>query len=157
VGRKKLPYSDGDWIAVPLRGESGFGVGLVAAHDGRGCAIGYFFDAKFSAVPSLADVAGLDRGDVLRVVRFGDLGILRRQWVVIGRRSDWSSRRWPIPDFCRRDITGRAFRAVYSADDLRGPAREVPVSDAKCNQLPRDALSGHGAVERILTHLLSDK
>jgi hypothetical protein len=53
-----------------------------------------------------------------------------------------------------RELTGRAFRVVYSAANLTAPGREEQIDDAECNRLPRDALSGSGAVERVLTQLL---
>jgi hypothetical protein len=90
-------------------------------------------------------------------MQFGDLGLLGRMpetWPILGRLSDWDRDRWPLPDFCRRDISGKAYRVVYSDENLAGPQSEVEISDEECDKLPRDALSGAGAVERILTHLL---
>jgi hypothetical protein len=155
--KKKLPYRDGDWFAVPLRDVAGFAVGVVAAHDGRGGVIAYFFNKRFDAMPSLAEIDGLDRGEVLRAMRFGDLGLINEKWPVLTRREDWVASRWPIPDFGRRGPDGSAWRVVYSADDLRGPTREEPITADECDQLPRDALSGAGAVERVLTQLLASE
>lgn len=44
---------------------------------------------------------------------------------------------------------------IYSSKDLRGPVKEEPISQDECDKLPRDALSGAGAVERVLTELLA--
>jgi hypothetical protein len=153
---RRLPYRDGDWFAVPLRnGHRSFGVGLVARHDGKGGVIGYFFGTRFEQPPSLEALARFRASDALRVMRFGDLGLIKGDWPILGRAHDWEPAEWPIPDFGRREPTGRAFRVVYSASDLRGPIREEPISDAECDRLPRDVLSGAGAVEKILTGLLA--
>lgn len=152
---RRLPYGDGDWFAVPLREGGGYGVGVVARHDRRGGVIGYFFPLRSDEAPTLADVAGLRPSDALRVMRFGDLGLIKGQWPILGKLEDWRDEDWPIPPFGRREPTGRAFRVIYSAGDLRGPAREEPISDEECDRLPRDALSGAGAVELVLTQLLA--
>src|SRR5262245_29429759 len=117
---RRLPYSDGDTFAVPLREGGGFGVGVVARHDGRGGVIGYLFGHRFSEVPTLEAVAGLAPSDALRVMRFGDLGLTRGRWPILGRLDEWRPEDWPIPAFGRREPTGRAFRVLYRAEDLRG-------------------------------------
>lgn len=152
---RRLPYSDGDWFAVPLRDGAGYGVGVVARHDRRGGVIGYFFNLRSEDVPTMDDVTGLHPSDAIRVMRFGDLGLIKGQWPILGKRDDWQADDWPIPAFGRREPTGRAFRVIYSSDDLRGPVREEAISDQECDRLPRDALSGAGAVERVLTQLLA--
>lgn len=152
---RRLPYGDGDWFAVPLRDGGGYGVGVVAHHDRRGGVIGYLFGLRFNDVPTLDDVAGLRPTDAVRVMRFGDLGLIKRQWPILGRLDNWEPEEWPIPEFGRREPSGRAFRVVYAAEDLRGPVREEPISDDECDRLPRDALSGAGAVELVLTQLLA--
>lgn len=154
---RRLPYSDGDWIAVPLREGRGFAVGLVARHDGRGGVLGYFFSVLFSDVPTLDDVVGLGPSDALRVIRFGDLGLVKKRWAILGKAKNWRQEDWPIPAFGRREPTGRVFRVIYSADDLRGSSREEPISDEECDRLPRDALSGAGAVELVLTDILASE
>jgi hypothetical protein len=150
---KRLPYEDGDCFAVPLR-NGGYGVGLVARHDGRGGVVGYLFGPRTDEIPTLDDVAGLRARDAVRVVRFGDLGLVRGKWPILGRLDGWLAEDWPLPDFGRRGLDG-TFRVIYSTDHLAGPALEERISDHECNRLPRDALSGAGAVERVLTSLLS--
>jgi hypothetical protein len=44
---------------------------------------------------------------------------------------------------------------IYSSEDLRSPVREEPITDDECDRLPRDALSGAGGVELVLTSLLA--
>jgi hypothetical protein len=150
----RLPYGDGDWFAVPLRDVSGFAVGMVARHDSQGGVIGYFFNTRWDEAPTVADVAVLGPSEVIRVIRFGALGLIEGRWPVLGKLEDWEADDWPIPVFGRRDISGRAFRVTYSGEDLTDPVREEPISEDECDTLPRDALGGAGAVERVLTALL---
>ncbi|MGH9182721.1 MAG: Imm26 family immunity protein [Acidimicrobiales bacterium] len=150
-----MPYGDGDWFAVPLREGGGYGVGVVARHDGRGGVIGYLFGLRADEAPTLDDVAGLRPSDAVRVMRFGDLGLIKGQWPILGTLEGWDPEDWPIPAFGRREPSGRAFRVIYSPEDLRGPVREEPITDDECDRLPRDALSGAGAVELVLTQLLA--
>lgn len=152
---KNLPYADGDLVAVPLREGGGYAVGLIAAHDGLGGVIGYFFDKRFDTLPTVDTAGALGHLDLLRVMRFGDLGLIQGDWVVLGEHPEWRPCEWPIPAFGRREPTGRAFKVTYAAEDLRGPIREEVIDDDECDRLPRDALSGSGAVERVLTHLLT--
>jgi hypothetical protein len=154
---KRLPYRDGQLVAVPLRDDGGYAVGLIAAHDGRGAVVGYFFNQRFVDPPPLDEANALGPSEVLRVVRFGDLGLLNGGWIVIGDYVGWQPSEWPVPAFGRREPSGRAFKVIYSTADLRGPAREEAISEDECDRLPRDALSGSGSVERVLTHLLSDE
>jgi hypothetical protein len=84
---RRLPYGDGDWFAVPLRADAGFAVGVVARHDRRGGVIGYFFQGRFSVVPLLGSLCSLEARDAVRVMRFGDLGLVKGQWPVLGRRT----------------------------------------------------------------------
>ncbi len=150
---RRLPYRNGTWFAVPLR-TAGFGLGVVAHHDRHGGVVGYFFAARLDAVPALSALTGLKAQDAVRVIRFGDLGLIKHDWPVIGELPGWDEDEWPLPDFGRRDMSGKAFRVVYSSHDLASPKYELQISDDECDRLPRDALSGSGAVERVLTHLL---
>jgi hypothetical protein len=138
---------------VPLR-TSGFGVGIVACHDGPGGIVAYIMGTRFERVPLLEALADLTADDAVRVMRLGDLGLVKASWRVIGRTPRWSPAVWPVPAFARRDISGLCYRVEYERNDLRQPTREVEITEAECRALPRDALSGSGAVERVLTALL---
>ncbi len=111
---------------------------------------------RYERVPEIEAVKRFTRADALRVVRFGDLGLIRASWPVIGRSESWTSVEWPLPAFARRDVSGRCYRVEYDPHELRQPCREVEVEADECNRLPRDALSGSGAVERVLTELLDN-
>lgn len=156
--RVQLPYSSGDVFAVPLR-TSGYGTGLIAGADGRGGVIGYFFGPKRNMPIATDEASLLSPTDALRVMRFGDLGLLgqtTKPWVLVGQLQRWSSSEWPIPDFCRQAADGRYIKVSYGTQDLSRPTAEEEISMEACNNLPRDVLSGAGAVELILTQLLGE-
>lgn len=117
--------------------------------------MGYFFSQRYEEVPTLDAVRNVRPRDAIRVMLFGDLGLIKKQWPVTGQLAEWRPVDWPLPNFGRRELSGRAFKVVYDESDLRGPVREEPISAEECDRLPRDALSGAGAVERVLTELLS--
>lgn len=52
------------------------------------------------------------------------------------------------------ELTGRAVRVIYDANDPNRLMREEATSKEEVDQLPRDALLGAGAVEIVLTKLL---
>ena len=157
--RRKLPYKEGDWFAVPLRSE-GYGLGLVARMNGKGIVLGYFFGPLHKQLPTEKDIVSLSPMDAVLVRQFGDSGFLGGKWPVIYRPDDgrWSREEWPLPAFGRIvPVPGSilAIRTEYSEDDINHVIREVPVSVEEARQLPRDVLSGDEAIEIIVTKLLS--
>ena len=152
---KKLPYKEGTWFAVPLR-DGGYGVGIVARMARRGVTLGYFFGPRRSAVPTLSEVETLTPDKAVLVEVFGDLGLIEGRWPIIGRNASWDRQLWPVPGFRRiEDHTGRAFRMELSEDDLFSIVREISVPRDEAERLPKHGLSGAGAVESVLTRLLS--
>ena len=150
-----LPYREGDWFAVPLR-SGGYGLGVVARMDGEGIVLGYFFGPKRDQVPSFKETVRLKAGNAAYVRRFGDLGLLHGKWPIVGRSDLWRKELWPIPRFCRYspDLNTRAYDVEYSEDKLEA-INEVEISPEECLQMPRDGLSGFGAIEITLGRLLS--
>jgi hypothetical protein len=53
---RKLPDSEGDGFAVPLR-DGGYAIGVVARMDRKGSVLGYFFGPRYDEPPKLAEVA----------------------------------------------------------------------------------------------------
>jgi len=151
----ELPYKEGDWFAVPLR-DGGFAVGLVARARRQGKILfGYFFGPRRASPPSLDELAGLSPKDALRALCFGDLGMIEQKWPIIGQLPCWSREEWPMQDFVRRDeISGRAWRVRYSDVDPSEVIAEEAISSENA-ELENDGLFGYGAVELLLTHLLS--
>ena len=154
--RRRLPYREGDWFAVPLR-DGGYSPGRVVrmAPAGR-VLLGYFFGPRRAAVPGLEDVVALRWSDAVLVQRFGDLGLVEGRWPILGLRGPWERDAWPMPDFGRREpILGLAWRDRYSPDDPADCLQETRITQEEYERLPAGALLGAGAAEVILTQLLS--
>jgi hypothetical protein len=150
-------YREGDWFAVPLRG-GGFAAGFIARAMPRkeGVLLGYFFGPKRDTVPTLDEISSLSASDAALVERFGDLGILDGTWPLVGHTDRWDRDAWLTPTFGRsEELTGRAFKVIYDDTDPNRVLREERIDPSELATLPKDGLSGAGAVERILTRLLS--
>lgn len=147
-------YREGDVFALPLRA-GGFAVGVIArvSVDNSGGLLGYFFAPKFSDVPDGDIVDTLKPAKALKVLRFGDLALLHKEWPIIGEVPGWYRDEWPMPDFVRRDdILKKAWRVRYSDDDVCKVISEQP--EPFDSPLERASTFGYGAVELLLTRLL---
>jgi hypothetical protein len=156
MARRKLPYKEGDWFAVPLR-DGGYTLGRVARMDGRGGIIGYFFGPRHEQLPTPADVEGKEPSQAIWIANLGDLGFLEGTWHVISTSGPWRREQWPMPLFKREDLTNprRAWRVQYSESNFHRPVSEEAVTPDEVRDLPEDAVEGSGSVERWLTHVLS--
>jgi hypothetical protein len=150
----KLPYREGTWFAVPLR-QGGFAVGLVARATAKGkVVLCYFFGPRHRAVPLLGELGPLKPSDAIRVVRVGDLSLIRGEWPIIGQTALWKRSDWPMPPFVRRsELSGKAWRVHHSDTDPNLIDREEP--EPYDSTLETDALFGAGAAELVLTKLLA--
>lgn len=151
---KRLPYSEGAVFLVPLS-RGGHARGVVA-RSGKGGKIlfGYFFGPRIlqADTTSLCDL--MPSKAILRV-HFGDLGLIKGEWPVVGQLPDWNRSEWPIPDFVRReDFTDRAWRVHYSDDDPSIIESECPTDFH--SPLDDDSLYGYGAVEGELDDKLAE-
>jgi hypothetical protein len=149
-----LPYKEGTWFAVPLR-NGGYGTGVVARHSAAGALLIYLFGPKRREPAVLGDVERLTKDDAIKVSRAGDLGLIEGNWPIIGQSASWNRDEWPMPQFVRKDdITRTAWLVTHSEEDPIQVVSEerVPFDTAG---FERDALSGSGAVEIVLTQLLS--
>lgn len=151
--KKKRTVSEGDVVAVPLRG-GGWAVGVVARVSARaGICFGYFFGPKLLSKPEENEWQ-LDHQDAIWADMFGILGIELGEWLVVGRVSGWDRENWPLPAFQRRveNKPEQAIIVTYSDDDPSKIISEVPGLWSASR--PPDGLSGYGAVEIRLTMLL---
>lgn len=150
-----VPYRRGDWVAVPLRDE-GYAVGIIVQADGAGGVTGYFFGPLRLALPRLAELRSLHSSDAIYICNFGDLGLINREWPVIGGHEEWKQGGWPIPEFGYIEGPGGpAYKVTYKDSQLSEYETRVQISIEECLQLPDDGIFGSGAVEKILTRLLN--
>lgn len=153
MARKKLPYKEGDWFAVPLQ-NGGHGLGRVARANGRGIVLGYFFRPRREGMPTEEETIGLCPADAVLVRLFGDPGLLDGSWPIVARTASWDRTEWPVPAFGKIDaVDGRGARAEYS--DTLELLRITPMSSDEARQLPEDGLSGYVALQSRLTRALS--
>ncbi len=153
--RRKLPYKEGDWFAVPLS-EGGYALGVVARMNNRGGLLAYFFGPRYDSVPTIEEARGKAPEDAVAITMVGDLGLLYGTWKVIGRIEPWGRDRWPLPVFGRYDeVFGLAWRIHYAEDLLHELCEErTTVEDAR--SLPEDGLWGYAYAEIRLSRLLRD-
>jgi hypothetical protein len=152
--KNKLPYREGTWFSVPLR-TGGFAVGVVAKLDGHGGIFGYFFKPARSGLPTMAELSQLASQDAVFMRRFGDLGILKGKWPIVGHSEHWDAPSWPMPPFVSVDrVSGKAF-LVTLGDRFEELSRQDHVPSS-ADRYPEDADSGYGAVELHLTRICSE-
>ncbi|MFE7215956.1 immunity 26/phosphotriesterase HocA family protein [Streptomyces sp. NPDC057611] len=144
---RKLPYSPGDIFAVPLR-DHGYALGVAARADGKGIVLGYFFGPRLET-PEVPPQGLLEPNAAIKICRFGDLGLIRGKWSIVGRVESWDPALWGVPDFCRNE----EVRVVYDDASLT-MSREERLDPEECRLLPQDGLEGAGFVEIKLTRLL---
>jgi hypothetical protein len=152
--KMKLPYYEGSAFWVPLR-TGGFARGVVARATRRGRGIcGYFFGPRFDFQKDF-ELGDLHPNDAVLRVRFGDLGLIRGEWKIIGQVPNWDRSKWPMPDFVRRDPFSKiAWLVRYSDTDPNKVVGEFPTTYDFVLELERDVGWGYGAVELKLTKLL---
>jgi immunity protein 26 of polymorphic toxin system/regulator of ribonuclease activity B len=149
-----LPYQEGDWFLIPL-GDGTYAVGLAARVNGDGLVLGYFFGPPRQTPPRLEDLATLTSKDAIKVGFFGDLSLFRGDWPVLGHLATWDQTPWPVPAFGRHnEFTNESWRVEYEDGSFDAPAREEVISFEECALLPRDVVSGAGAIEVVLADLL---
>ena len=149
------PYHEGSIFCVPLR-EGGFAIGVIArvSKNNSGGLLGYFFGPKLKSIPNSSIANSLKPSCVFKILRFGDLSLLRKEWPIVFRFSNWKRQDWPMPYFVRRDdISKKAWRVQYDDNDVCQVISEKP--EPFDSPLERAAMYGSGAVELLLTKLLN--
>jgi hypothetical protein len=141
---KNLPYALGDIYYLPVDGK-GYAQCVVAAFDGRGSVLGYFYDSNVSSDDLRAD-------DAVLIKRFGDLCILEGRWRKAGCLRPFERSSWPVPKFRRSALLGGHF--VVEFDENLKLRSETNVAELELVGLPDDGLSGCGHIEKILSRVL---
>jgi hypothetical protein len=148
----RLPYSEGSVFLVPLR-SGGYARGVVAraTEEGKGL-LGYFFGPSLES-PGNARLDDLDPTAAILCVCFGDLGLIKGDWTIIGEVPKWDHTKWSMPDFVRRDPLSRKAWVVRRSDnDPNRILAEYPTDFD--SELAPDSAYGYGAIEITLTKLL---
>jgi Immunity protein 26 len=148
----RVKYPEGTVFAVPLC-EGGFARGIVARVNAKtACVFGYFFGPKLAS-PFEGDLSEIRPQNAIISMVFGDLGLIKREWQIVGHLPDWNREKWGMPDFVRRDPIGkRAWTVRYSDDDPSLVLGEAPINFD--TDLPDNWSWGYGAVELYLTREL---
>lgn len=151
---RKLPYSEGSVFLVPLE-EGGYARGVVARSAPKGkILLGYFFGPRIEAESDM-HLESLNAENSVLCLIFGDLGLIKNEWSVIGSIPNWDRTKWPMIETIRRDSLGRLKPVLvrYADDDpSQVVAEEVLESD---RDLPTSGLAGYGFVEALLSKKLS--
>ncbi|MBF4045284.1 Imm26 family immunity protein [Burkholderia pseudomallei] len=153
---KRVKYEEGTWFALPV-GEGGFAAGVIArsSRTSRGILFGYFFPHVYKSAPDIGELCKLRPSDAIATIRFGDMGLIREEWTVIGKCESWKREEWAIPAFLRTEpITSRAYEVHYDPDDPAKRIGERLLHDGDARPRERPGLFGDQAVERYVSHLL---
>lgn len=151
--KNKLGYKEGTWFGVPLD-DGSYAIGIVARkHPGGKVLLGYFFGPKRTSLPDIDNLARLTRSNAIFVCMFGDLGLLKGSWHVIGEHNSFSRSDWPIPKFMRGE-PGSFEIIEYSDDNLLTESRITRVVGEPSKDIPRDSLYGYEAVQITLGIML---
>ena len=147
-----LPYLEGSFFALPLRG-GGFARGVVARAAPEGAVLyGYFFGPKLS-FPNDGQLDDMRPDLAIAQMIFSDLALLNGEWKVLGSLPNWRRNDWRMPNFIRRDPIGKRAWLVRRSDvDPSRIDSEEPVAFE--TDLPLNTSSGYGSVEIKLTHIL---
>lgn len=149
----KPSYPNSSVFLVPLK-DGGFARGVVArtAPDGK-LLLGYFFGPRLASQAE-ADVSDIEPSKAILSLRFGDLGLVKGLWPVVGRLPDWNPAQWPVPNAVRRDLLGKAKPILVRYDD-NDPSKILSEEALEHDiDLPAEGLAGYGFVEAKLTKLL---
>jgi hypothetical protein len=152
--RQKPSYPDGSVFAVPLE-NGGFARGVVArSAPGGKLLLGYFFGPRLASTSEI-DLSDLEAKNAVLCARFGDLGLFKGVWPIVGKLPDWNPAEWPMIVAVRRDPLGKRKPVLITYDDS-DPSKIL--SEEKLendNDLPADGLAGYGFIEAKLTKLLA--
>jgi hypothetical protein len=152
--KHKYDYDVGSIFCVPLR-DGGYATGIVARCDHKGLAFGYFFGPRLESIPESIALRDLSAEKAVLIGQFGDIGLKKGEWRLVGSIDQWNPDAWPMPAFCSPDDDEKMVTITYYDDrtlDTKSVST-VPRSEETA-KLPVDRVMGYGAVEIRLTRLL---
>jgi len=157
--KKHIRYSEGQWFAVPLK-NGGYALGIIVrgSYKTKG-GLGYFFGPRYSEIPDEQETWRKQPSDAILIGWFGDLGIIQGRWPLIPSTRPFRREEWPVPKFKRIDALNpeKGWLVEYSQEDSGAglSVREVYCDARDLEGLPEDGIYGAGAIENVLTKLLS--
>jgi len=156
MARKKFPWKEGDWIAIPLVRRGGWGVGIIARMRAPAI-VGYFFGPRRTKPPTLEELVGLRPEEAVLIGNTGDMGLRDQEWLVIGSQPGFQRVDWPMPVFGRDDMAGHYFATTYDEDRPDRYLAEKRISAEEYAKLPRDVAHGHVALSLTLDKVLAER
>jgi hypothetical protein len=156
MARKKFPWKEGDWIAIPLVDRGGWGVGLIARLKAP-TIIGYFFGPRRAKPPVLEDLIGLTPDQAVLIADTGDMGLRDQEWLVIGSQPDFQRADWPMPVFGSDNLAGQYYAVTYDEDRPNHYLGQKRISAEEYAKLPRDGSYGHVALSITLDKVLAER
>lgn len=149
----KLNYGPGTWFTVPL-GDGTYAVGVIARMRPRGKIVfGYFFGPSYSVVPELSDLRDLRPEQAVYVGKFGDLGLYRGEWTVIGDDVMFTNEGWPLPVF-RQDQDHGLPPLIVRYDENMADVEVTKSTPEFVSDLPDSGLGGSRYIEIVLSRML---
>ena len=156
MARKKFPWKEGDWIAVPLVDRGGWGVGIIARMRAPAI-IGYFFGPRRTKPPTLEELIGLSPEQAVLTANTGDMGLRDQEWLVIGSQPGFQRADWPMPVFGRDNLAGQYYAVTYDEDRPNQYLDKRRISAEECARLPSDGSYGHVALSITLDKVLAER
>jgi hypothetical protein len=118
-------------------------------------AVRLLFGPRYGEGPKRSDLPSFTTTDAVLICWVGDLNRMNGEWPVLGRLPNFQRTTWTMPPFVRQEpLSGRRFQATYADDDPNKLMREVELRK-NAEAEPRDFVAGAGAVEIMVTKLLS--
>ena len=159
MSKKNRPVqcSAGTWFAVPLEKKGRYAVGVLARYNPRTFAFGYFFGPMRKTAPTLSEVGCLRAKDAILRGQFSDVGLVDKEWPIIGKVASWNRSHWPLPPFIiLDDEEGKARMTVYS-DDLTTMLSYKRCDPKLAKKYPEEGCMGHVCLQEVLTDLLDNR
>ena len=164
MSKRQFLYEEGAVFALPLEDE-GYGIGIITRRKpGRGNhgLFGYFFDQRFDKIPDISNISNLTPDSAVLSLMFGDLGLHRKTWTVIGDLPKFDRCDWPFPEFFKMPAplhNPHAEVTVTQYDD-KDPGNILGcfrISREEAKKYPEDSLAGAGAAEFLITQQIQLK
>lgn len=156
--KRVVPYTEGQWFAVPLHG-GGYAIGVIVRGDYKTSGgLGYFFGPRMREVPGEQAVIDKQAADACLIAWFGDLALVEGRWPLIPSHRPFRREEWPVPRFGQPHATEPTKGWISEYDQNTSgfslPVRRRITSIEEARALPRDGVFMANAIENELSKLL---